>query len=198
MGKLYCLLGKSASGKDTLYKKLIEDETLALKSVVTYTTRPKRDGEEEGREYHFTDEKKLSELRERGLVAEERVYHTVAGDWYYFTADEGDLDLTGGDRLMIATPAAFKALRKYLGSEKTVPLYITLDDGERLSRALTRERSQKEPRYAELCRRFLADEADFSEDNLKDAGITGDDHYENTDLDACLLKITERIRNGCA
>ena len=38
-----------------------------------------------------------------------------------------------------------------------VPLYVEVDDGLRLSRALERERKQTEPKYAEMCRRFLAD-----------------------------------------
>ena len=56
MAKIICLLGKSCSGKDTIYKKLLADESLGLVPFVTYTTRPMRAGEQEGREYHFTDE----------------------------------------------------------------------------------------------------------------------------------------------
>ena len=51
------------------------------------------------------------------------------------------------------------------------PIYIEVDDGERLQRALDRERSQDTPQYAEMCRRFLADSADFSEENVARAGI---------------------------
>lgn len=60
-------------------------------------------------------------------------------------------------------------------------MYVEVDDGLRLQRALDRERAQDQPKYAEMCRRFLADEEDFSEENLERAGITK--RFQNTDLD---------------
>ena len=56
MGKIFYLMGKSSSGKDTMFKKLIEDKTLGLKTIVGYTTRPMREGECDGVEYFFVDE----------------------------------------------------------------------------------------------------------------------------------------------
>ena len=47
-----------------------------------------------------------------------------------------------------------------------------MEDGNRLERALKRERKQKSPKYEEMCRRFLADQRDFSEEKLLEAGIT--------------------------
>ena len=56
MGKIYYIMGKSSSGKDTLFRK-IKQELPMLQTVTLYTTRPKREGEREGVEYHFvTDE----------------------------------------------------------------------------------------------------------------------------------------------
>lgn len=55
MGKIICLMGKSSSGKDTIYKNLMEDKSLGLRKLIPYTTRPMREGEQEGVEYHFTD-----------------------------------------------------------------------------------------------------------------------------------------------
>ena len=56
MHHIFYLMGKSASGKDTIYQKLLEHDTLGLAHIVLYTTRPIREGEAEGREYYFTDE----------------------------------------------------------------------------------------------------------------------------------------------
>ena len=92
MGKIYYLMGKSASGKDHIYENLIQETALDLKPFVLYTTRPIRSGEQDGREYFFVDEKRLSELREAGKIIEERMYSTVQGPWYYFTADEGQIE----------------------------------------------------------------------------------------------------------
>lgn len=157
MGKIYYLMGKSASGKDHIYENLIQETALDLKPFVLYTTRPIRSGEQDGREYFFVDEKRLSELREAGKIIEERMYSTVQGPWYYFTADDGQIDLAKHDYLGIGTLESYLKLKAYFGEQAMVPLYVEVDDGLRLSRALERERKQTEPKYAEMCRRFLAD-----------------------------------------
>ena len=72
MGKLFYVIGKSATGKDTIFQKLLENESLALKPLVLYTTRPMRAGEEQGVQYHFTDEAGLTELQNAGKVIELR------------------------------------------------------------------------------------------------------------------------------
>ena len=63
MGKIFYLMGKSASGKDTIYKK-VKEQMPELKTIVIYTTRPIREGEQNGREYHFVDDDKLKQLQE--------------------------------------------------------------------------------------------------------------------------------------
>ncbi len=194
MGKLFCLIGKSASGKDTIYRRLLADESLGLKPVVTYTTRPKRSGESEGVEYHFTDERQLEAFKKEGKVLEERIYHTVYGDWHYFTADDGQVVLDKHNYAIITTPEALAGITAYYGKESVVPIYITLDDGERLDRALKRERSQAKPGYSEMCRRFLADEKDFSEENLAKAGVSEENFFINNELSLCLSQIGEMIR----
>ena len=84
-------------------------------------------------------------------------------------------------------------MKAYFGEEAMVPLYIEVEDGERLSRALAREKTQKNPRYAELCRRFLADSEDFSEEKLADAGITC--RYANVNLEECMAEIEIKIKS---
>ena len=93
MGKIYCICGKSSSGKDTVYKRLLADESLKLNQLVTYTTRPIREGEENGREYFFIDEAKAIKLHEEGKIVESRAYNTVFGIWKYMTVDDGDIEL---------------------------------------------------------------------------------------------------------
>ena len=72
-----------------------------------------------------------------------------------------------------------------------LPVYIEVDDGIRLQRALDREKQQKTPNYAELCRRFLADQQDFSEEKLMEAGILK--RYQNDVLPDCLARIAEDV-----
>ena len=192
MGKIYYVMGKSSSGKDTIYKKLLERHP-GFRTIVPYTARPIREGERDGVEYFFVDDERLRDMQESGQVIEVRSYNTRCGIWTYFTADDGQIDLDAHDYLVIGTLVSYRALREYFGEEKLIPVYIEVDDGLRLARAVERERRQAEPKYSELCRRFLADEEDFSEENLGRAGITR--RFENRELDECLAEIEEYIRS---
>ena len=142
-------------------------------------------------EYHFVDENKLQELEKRGCVIEQRAYQTKHGIWKYFTADDGQVDLSQYSYLVIGTLVSYKEMCKYFGKENMIPLYVEVEDGLRLSRALERERQQAAPKYAEMCRRFLADSEDFSEKNLQDAGITK--RFQNFDFQKCVSEIYDYI-----
>lgn len=187
MGKIYCLMGKSASGKDTIYNRLLAMEELKLRRVVPYTTRPMRSGETDGETYFFCTQDQVKAFEKAGKIIELRAYDTVYGVWKYFTADDGQICLTESDYLMIGTLEAYEQIRNYFGTEKVRPIYVEVDDGLRLQRALDRERTQEQPKYAEMCRRFLADEQDFSEENLKKAGI------EKRFLNQNLTQVTKEI-----
>ena len=192
MGKIYCLLGKSSSGKDTLFKMLLEESGLALKTIVPYTTRPIRVGEQEGVEYHFVTEETQKKLEAEGKIIELRAYDTICGVWKYFTVDDGQIDLATDNYLVIGTLESYVKMRDYFGAEKLLALYVEVEDGERLLRALTRERAQKEPNYAELCRRFLADSVDFSAERLKAAGICR--WFENTEKNTTCKELVSYIK----
>ena len=191
MGKIYCMMGKSSTGKDTLYKRLLEHRELSLKTLIPYTTRPIRDGETDGVEYFFCDEAKLQELEQQGRIVELRAYHKVCGIWKYFTVNDDQIDLEHQNYLIIGTLESYLKIRDYFGKEKVVPIYIEVEDGERLSRALNRERMQESPKYEELCRRFLSDAKDFSREKLKEAGITR--RFVNQDLDETEEEIRRAI-----
>lgn len=190
MGKIYYVMGKSSSGKDTIYKELLKRHP-EFHTIVPYTTRPIREGEHDGVEYYFVDEKRLKEMQQAGQVIEVRSYNTKCGIWTYFTADDGQIDLEQYDYLVIGTLVSYEAMKRYFGKNVLVPIYIEVEDGERLCRALEREKKQQVHRYAEMCRRFLADEKDFAEDNLQRAEITY--RFENADLSDCLTKIENYI-----
>ena len=190
MGKIYCVMGKSSSGKDTVYKKL-KEQYKEFRLIVPYTTRPIREGEKDGVEYYFVDPEQFRAMKEDGKVIESRSYNTKCGIWTYFTADDGQIDLSAADYLLIGTLVSYQALREYFGEEAIVPVYLEVEDGLRLARAFERERRQEKPKYAEMCRRFLADEEDFSEENLIKSGIT--ERFGNEDFTECLNKIQRYI-----
>ncbi len=191
MGKIFVLMGKSATGKDTVFKRLIGMKELALRTVVGYTTRPIRRGEADGKEYFFVSVEEWQRLQKEGKVIESRTYHTVMGDWHYFTADDGQIDLEKQDYLFISTLSGYEQLQKFYGTEVVLPLYIEVEDDQRLWRSVCRERRQAKPNYDEVCRRFLADQQDFSEEELMRTGITT--RYKNTDLEECVNRIAGDI-----
>ena len=187
MGKIFCLMGKSSSGKDTIYKALTEDNELDLKQMISYTTRPIRSGETEGLQYHFVTEEQLSYLEEEGRIVELRSYNTVHGVWKYFTVCEEGMDLEADSYLVIGTLNSWHSMCAYYGRTRMVPVYIEVEDGVRLERALLRERSQRCPDYKEMCRRYLADCEDFTEEKLEAEGIIK--RFHNTDIGSCFEEI---------
>src|SRR5699024_4345667 len=112
--------------------------------------------------------------------------------WIYFTADDGQIELEKKNYLGIGTLESYIHMKEYFGEENLCPLYIEVEDGERLKRAIRREELQPEPKYAEMCRRFLADEEDFSEENLKKAGIVK--RFRNIDLESCVNELKNCIQ----
>lgn len=193
MGKIYYMMGKSASGKDSLYKEVMK-ALPELRTVIPYTTRPVREGEQDGVEYFFVSDEILDAYEQQGRIIEQRAYHTVHGIWRYATVDDGQIDLKQADYLMIGTLESYSRMRDYFGAVKLVPLYIEVEDGERLKRALEREQAQETPKYAEMCRRYLADTADFSEEKLEEFQI--DKRYANNKMTRCLEEIIGEIRHG--
>lgn len=192
MGKIFYIMGKSSSGKDTIYKRLLECSVPAFQTITMYTTRPIREGEQDGVEYYFVTDETRQELEQTGRIIELRSYHTVHGVWNYFTVKDEQIDLEVYDYLVIGTLESYAKMRQYFGKEKLVPILIELDDGERLQRALDREKTQKYPRYQELCRRYLADESDFAAEKLAEAEI--EKSFYNDELEKCLLEIQAYIK----
>ena len=189
MAKLYVIMGKSSTGKDTVYKRIVEKTDVT--TITMYTTRPMRAGEAQGREYFFIDEETIADLEKEDKIIELRAYNTVHGIWKYLTVDDGQINPESEEKyLIIATLEAYEKYLAYYGKEVVVPIYIEVDDRTRIHRALQREDAEQNPKYKEMCRRFIADEEDFSEEKLKMAGI--DMRYDNYDLDICVDTI---IRN---
>ncbi len=192
MGKIFLLMGKSTSGKDTIYRALIKEEEFSLKKVIPYTTRPMRDGEADGVEYFFKTEEEYQAIKAAKKIIEERTYHTNYGPWRYFTADDGQINLLTGNYLVIGTLESYCYIRDYFGKENVLPILIDVDAKIRLQRAMHREEKQEHPRYDEMCRRFLADEEDFSEKKICEAGVSRR-FFNNAEIENCIKEISKYI-----
>lgn len=191
MGKLYYIMGKSASGKDTMYQALIKEEEIKLLPVVLYTTRPMREGESQGKEYWFIDEEELKSFRKKKQILEERSYKTTKGIWRYATTWDSVGQIHKKDYIAVGTLESYPKLKETLGEDRIVPIYLEVDDGIRLQRALNRELLEENPNYAEICRRYLTDHEDFSEDALQKSGITR--RFNNESFPECKQQILDYI-----
>ncbi|MDD3452985.1 MAG: guanylate kinase [Bacilli bacterium] len=190
MAKIIQILGPSSSGKDTLKNYiLIKNEFFRfnIKDIVLYTTRPPRTGEIEGQTYYFVDDKKMLQLIEEKKVIEKRSYNTEHGIWHYFTCSD-KINLDKYNYITANTLEAYDQYVHYYNQNDIIPIMINIEDGIRLQRALNREKCQENPKYAEMCRRFLADSIDFSLENIKKRNI----QYfcnNNNDLEQSLSEI---------
>ena len=93
---------------------------------------------------------------------------------------------------MLGTLESYNKMKEYFKKE-LIPIYIEVEDGIRLERAIRREKKQKEPKYTELCRRFIADSKDFSEENIKKSKI--EKRFQNIELDKCVDEIIEYLNS---
>ena len=185
-------MGPSSSGKDTIKRRLIKENKFALKEMIMSTTRPMRTGEVEGREYYFKTVEEMLELEKDGKIIEKRTYKTAYGPWHYFTTSSS-IDLDNYNYVGSNTLEGLDQFVKFYGMENIISLLIKVDDGIRLQRALDRERREENPKYQELCRRFLADSIDFSEGNISKRPITSI-IYNNSSLDNTMQEVEKVLK----
>lgn len=191
--RIIYIVGKSSVGKDTIYKRLKEE--IDVKPYVLYTTRPIRTGEEDGVNYYFLKQQEMEGYinQNKEKVIEYRVYNTIYGPWAYATIADEQFE-SEKDLLMEGTLESYNAVKEYFKNKEgvnVIPIYIEVDDGIRLERALKREMEQENPKYEELCRRFLADSKDFSENKILESGIKK--RFNNINLDKCVQDIVDYV-----
>ena len=144
------LVGKTASGKDTIQKELIK---MGYKAVVSYTTRPPRNGEVDGIAYHFISQEDFLSKEKAGFFAETTSYNVATGEtWYYGCSIE---DLTD-DKVMIVNPDGLRQIRK-ISTLSPVAYYIMANE-----ETLWNRLRQRGDDAAEARRRLNADDVDFA------------------------------------
>lgn len=192
--KLIYIMGKSSSGKDTIYNIL--RQKMDVNIYVMYATRPIREGEIDGVTYNFISQEEMRQYidgEKDNNVIEYRTYQTVYGPWTYATINDKQFN-SEKDMLMLGTLESYMKVKENFEKDENVdllPVYIEVPDNIRLRRAIEREENQKQPKYTEMCRRFIADSEDFSEENLKKAHI--EKRFMNMSLDKCVNEIMDYI-----
>ena len=145
------IVGKSSVGKDTIQKEVLK---LGYKPVVSYTTRPPRNGEVDGIAYHFITKEEFLKKEEDGFFAETTSYNVASGDtWHYGSAIE-DLE---EDKVMIVNPEGLKQIKK-IKTLNPIAFYLMADEETIWNRLRIRGDDALEAR-----RRLNADDVDFAD-----------------------------------
>ena len=147
---LFCIVGRSATGKDTLTNAICRD--LQMEKVVSHTTREPRAGEKEGINYYFSAAEQLFAAEDAQNIAAS----TKIGNNYYWTTKD---EILGKDFYVI-DPEGLESLRANIKNEniRLVSIYITAPTLEREKRALLRD-PQNIKKYLNKCE---AEDAQFS------------------------------------
>lgn len=148
------LLGKSASGKDTVVNNLIHNY-YGYEKIITWTTRPMRPGEKQDVTYHFTDDEDFKEKIEEGFFAEWKKYNSVFGTWYYGTAVQ-DITNNSNNKIIILTPSGYEDIKEYINDEEILSVYL-----DSSLRTLYKRLKFRGDNPKEIKRRLLHDIKDF-------------------------------------
>ena len=142
----FVIVGKSGSGKTEICKILTEQ--FKYEKIVTYTTRPIRNGEINGIDYNFVSLEEFQKMLEEGKFAE---YFVAGNGWHYGTAKE---DFSGDDKIIILTPSGLEKIKENGINIKS--FYVKVDDDKRYVRQILRGDDIKE-----IARRSETDKIDF-------------------------------------
>lgn len=183
------LVGESASGKTTLAKKFEEEADFSR--VITYTTRPMREGEENGVDYHFISDKQFDEMNEKGQFIEHAEYR----GWKYGTAIDS---LFEGNKIVVLTPAGARAMKRnwdkifHRVTRQNKIIYIKVDRRSRLTKMLERGDD-----IEESYRRSLSDVGQFDAfENEADFTVHNDCYKKS--VDEVFQEIKKIIENEVA
>lgn len=174
--KVVAIMGKAGSGKDTILRVLVNKFPDKYNEIVSCTTRPPREGEQEGVNYHFLTVEQFTEKVLNGDMLEA----TEFNGWHYGTA----LSSLSKDKINVGVfnPEGIRCLMEDNSIDLTV-YYVWASDKERIIRQLNREQN---PDIKEIIRRFTADEQDFNDlsdiDYLVFANQDAEDLFKAIDL----------------
>lgn len=180
------IIGKSASGKDTIKRKLIKD--FGFKPIISYTTRLMRIGEKEGVDYHYISEYEFQTKIKENFFAEWKSYNTMQGEWYYGTAKE-DIEKANDYTVMISTPRGVRDILKE-GYEPKIA-YINANI-ETISKRLHFRGDNR----SEIQRRMLSDDVDFKNiEDIVDFNIKNNINFDINDVVHNLLVLYRKEIN---
>lgn len=149
---LTVILGKTCSGKSTIVRKLCEKYN--YNKILTYTTRPKREHEKDGIDYHFIDDETFYHFRDLGKFSEYKSYHVAGGHTWWYGSMLGDLD-DDKDYLIILTPQGLRDVQDELDSFASIYIYTNRD-------TMKKRLIKRGDDVNEASRRMMRDNEDFN------------------------------------
>lgn len=158
MNKLFCIIGESCTGKDTILKELlkrIKQENIPIKLLPSNTTRPMRSGEKQGEEYNFTSNETFYDYYRNNDLLEYTTYNTAFGIWHYYTL-KNDLNLKLTNYIKIINPIGLSQISDQIQSDNLKVIRILVPEEERLKRLINRGDNEEE-----IKRRLEQDRQDF-------------------------------------
>lgn len=154
--KIYVILGKTCSGKTTLLKRL---KNKGYRTVVSYTTRPKRPNEIHDEDYHFVSNETFCNLDKASVLLAKNSFEVANGDTWKYGIHKLDLLESGTEKVIVITePNGYRDLVKNLPDADIISIYLDIDLETRFARGNLRSGVS-----TEMIRRFAQDEEDFKD-----------------------------------
>lgn len=157
--KLVVLVGGSASGKDSLLEKVISKDK-SIHKIVSDTSRKKREGETQGKEYNFISKDKFENNISQGAYVEHRAYNKSDEGWVHYGVNSRSIN-TRLNQIVILDYHGYKELKNHLESigkeDMLVGIFIDCPSSIRLQRSLSREPEASDKQVEEMCRRLIDD-----------------------------------------
>jgi guanylate kinase len=169
MKKIFCLVGKTGSGKSSYLSDIMNianNDNMNLKRLIYCTTRPKRENEKDGVDYYF---RKITDIFNTDDIIELREYNTIGGVWNYYTdkkcLENGDNFITAASIDQLANYIKYSNEMSYTKDGegiKAYQIYIDCPIKTRLERVI-KNRCNSDEDVEELCRRIVQERIDYSE-----------------------------------
>ena len=186
MINIIVLAGKSASGKNFVAKKLEEH---GYETIVTYTTRPKRKGEQQNITYHFISDEEFKQKIEEGFFAKYQSYNTEFGVWYYGTSFE-DLKNANDKSVIILEPQSYRDIKDELSDKNITCIYLYANNS-----TIKKRLEKRGDNPNEVIRRMESDNEDFKGfENEVDRIVYNNDGDSIDDIVSKILKYLEEVK----
>lgn len=189
MGRILCLLGKAGVGKDTLAAGLLKNKKAT--KAVSYTTRPKRDGEIEGEDYYFISNEQFLKMKYNGEFLEETSYIVNGETWYYGFAKK-TFENFKGTLIAVINPRGLEEIIKYPHLKKQLfVIHMKANESVRKARYFEREKDlDEELKSKRWSARVIQDEKDFA--NVQNLLVKN--RIDNTTLWTTFLSVDDMVR----